>query len=325
MKPELTPLRKLKDMVAFMNLPVYSYLDSDYFAFLKIHEMGLQMPYLTPIFRPDFYSLIIVKEGKGTFVTGDQVFELGSRHVFMQYPDIHFTSGWTELVTVYSINFTREFLTRYFHNGIGGIPLKDELNGLNYCLDEDDFNQFEDICLEIYKESVSSSFYKYEMIANLLYNIVLLIQHHQSKIKTKIYDEKSAMILASFLKNIDENFSMLISGENSVVLRTKEHAKMLNLTETYLSKVVSKNSGKTINQWINARLIDEISYLLKHTDRPIAEIAEMFAFSDLKSLNMFFKKNNKNTPTSIRNDFNNSITDGAHFYRGDLINIRTSW
>jgi len=118
---------------------------------------------------------------------------------------------------------------------------------------------------------------------------------------------------------------MLISGETTTLLRTREHAKLLGLTETNFSKVISKTSGKTINQWINERLIDEINYLLKNTNKPIPEISEMFAFSDPKYFYTFFKKNTNTTPSSVRKDFNASDSDRAHVYRGDIVNIRTTW
>lgn len=325
MKPELTSLKKFKDILAFMNLPVFSYIDSDDFAIIKIHDMGLKMPYLTPIFRPSYYTLTVVQGGKGTFVVGDHIYELGPQHVFMKQPGVYFSSGWTESPVGYSISFTRTFFKQYFPNGIDDIPFKNNTNALNYCLNNTDFSKYEEICTEIYREATSVSSCKYEMISNLLINLLLLIQQHQHKIKLEIQDEKNAAIVASFFKNIDQNFNKLTANESTAVLRIKEHAKLLNLTETYLSKVISKTSGKTMNQWINDRLVDEINYLLKNTNKPIPEIAEMFGFTDLKYFYTFFKKNTKSTPSSVRKDFNASDTDRAHMYRGDVVNIRPTW
>lgn len=325
MKPELTSLKKFRDILAFMNLPVFSYIDSDDFAIIKLHDMGLKMPYLTPIFRPDYYTLTIIQGGKGTFVVGDHIYELGPQHVFMKQPDVYFSSGWTESPVGYSISFTSCFFEKYFPHGIDDIPFKNNINAFNYFLDQKHFSKFEEICEQIYCEAISVSNCKYEMISNLLINILLLIQQHQNTIKLEIQDEKNAAIVTSFLKNIDQNFNMLISGESTAILRTKEHAKLLSLTETYLSKVVSKTSGKTINQWINDRLIDEINYLLKNTDKPIPEILEMFAFSDPKYFYTFFKKNTNTTPSSVRKNFNASDSDRVHVYRGNVVNIRPTW
>ncbi|MBF4485049.1 AraC family transcriptional regulator [Flavobacterium sp. CSZ] len=325
MKPEVTNLRKFRDMIAYMNLPVFSYIDNDDFAIIKIHEMGLKMPYITPTFRPDFYTLIIVSEGKGIFMAGDHVFELGARHVFMKYPDSYISSGWTESPVGYNISFNEEFIAKRFPYGIAEIPVKDITNAFNYRLSDEDYKPFDEICAEMYNEAISSSNTRYEMIANLLIHFLLLVQQHQNKIKLEIQSEKYALILASFCKNVDQNFNMLLSGESATVFRTKEHAKLLNVSETFLSKVISKTSGRTINQWINDRLIDEISYLLKNTNTPIPEIAQRFAFTDLAYFYTFFKRNTKTTPSSLRNDFNASDSDRAHMYRGEVVKIRPNW
>ncbi|KFF02950.1 AraC family transcriptional regulator [Flavobacterium reichenbachii] len=325
MKPELTTLSKFRDILAFMNLPVSSYIDSDDFAIIKIHDMGLQMPYLTPTFRPDYYTLTVIQGGKGTFVVGDHIYELGPQHVFMKQPGVYFSSGWTESPVGYSISFTTDFFKKYFPEGIEEIPLKNNISALNYYLNSNDFKAFEEICAQIYEEATVGLNFKNEMISNLLINILLLIQQHQNKIKLEIQDEKNTAVLTSFFKNIDQNFSMLISGKTSTIFRTKEHAKMLNFSQTYLSKVVTKSSGKTINHWINERLIDEITYLLKNTDKPMTEIAALFGFGDLKYFYTFYKKHTQNTPNLVRNDFNASDSDRVHIYRGESVNIRPSW
>ena len=203
MKPELTSLKKFRDILAFMNLPVFSYIDNDDFAIIKLHDMGLKMPYLTPIYRPDYYTLTIIQGGKGTFVVGDHIYELGPQHVFMKQPDLYFSSGWTESPVGYSISFTRVFFEKYFPDGIGDLPFKSNANALNYYLIKSDFSQFEEICTEIYSEATSVSNCKYEIISNLLINILLLIQQHQNTKIVDIQDEKNAVIVTSFFKNID--------------------------------------------------------------------------------------------------------------------------
>ncbi|MDP5199098.1 AraC family transcriptional regulator [Flavobacterium sp. DG2-3] len=325
MKPELTNLKKLRDMLAFMNLPVYSYNETDDFAILKVHEMGLEMPYLTPTFRPDFYTLMIVLDGAGTLVSGNEVFEVGPGNVFMKRPDIYFSSGWTEMKTVYNISFSREFIADILPFGMEEFLEMDNSNGLNYLFNQEDIKRFEDICLEIYAEAISMTTFKYEMISNLLVNILLLIQQHQNAVELAIQNEKHDVIFTAFCRNLDQNFNGLISGETDVVLRLREHAELLNITENNLSKIISKSSGKTINQWINAKLIDEITYLLKNTDKSMSEIAQLYGFRELKQFYSFFKKHTSKTAISVRNDFNASQNELTHIYKGDVVNIRPSW
>ncbi|TDW47805.1 AraC-like protein [Flavobacterium sp. 270] len=325
MKPELTTLKKLCDMLAFMNLPVYSYNDTDDFAILKIHEMGLKMPYLTPTFRPDFYTIMIVLDGEGTLVSGNEVFEVGPGNVFMKRPDVYFSSGWTKMITVYNISFSRYFIEKNLPLGMDDFLEMDNCNGINYLFSKKDISQFEDLCLEIYNEAVSMTAFRYEMISNLLIHILLLIQQRQDTLQIENQNEKNDVIFSAFCRNMDKNFNMLASGEIDFLFRGREHAGLLNLSENNLAKIISKSSGRTINQWINTKLIDEITYLLKNTDKSMKEIAELYAFAELKQFYNFYKKQTNKTAIAVRNDFNESQNELMHIYRGDSVNIRPSW
>ncbi|MCV2484784.1 helix-turn-helix domain-containing protein [Flavobacterium sp. SH_e] len=325
MKPELTTLKKLRDMLAFMNLPVYSYIDSDDFAILKVHEMGLKMPYITPTFRPDHYTLVIVKEGEGTFVSGNEVFKVSSGHVFMKRPDIYVSSGWTEMKSVYNISFRKDFISHCLPLGVDEILEMDQSNGINYLLNEEEINRMEELCLELYEHAISLTPIKDEIMSNILIYILLLIQKHQNEINAEVLNEKNAAIVAAFRSNMDKNFTLLISGECSSVFRIKEHAELLNISESNLSKIISKSSGKTVNQWINEKLIDEITYLLKNTDKSMAEIAEVYAFNELKQFYSFFKKHAHKSAIVVRNDFNASHSEHNHIYKGNVVPIRPNW
>ncbi|WET04098.1 helix-turn-helix domain-containing protein [Flavobacterium sp. YJ01] len=325
MKPELTTLKKLRDMLTFMNLPVYSYIDSDDFAILKVHEMGLKMPYITPTFRPDHYTLVVVKEGEGTFVSGNEVFKVSSGHVFIKRPDIYVSSGWTEMKIVYNICFRKDFIAYCLPLGVEELLEMDHSNGINYLLNDKAISRMEELCLELYDYATSMEPIKDEIISNILIYILLLIQKHQNEINTEVLNEKNAAIVTAFRSNMDKNFTMLISGECSSVFRIKEHAELLNISESNLSKIISKSSGKTVNQWINEKLIDEITYLLKNTEKSMNEIAEVYAFREVKQFYSFFKKHTHKSAIMVRNDFN--ATHGEHnlIYKGDVVPIRPNW
>ncbi|MEN2398682.1 helix-turn-helix domain-containing protein [Flavobacterium sp. MC2016-06] len=325
MKPELSPLKKFKEILAFMNLPVFTYIDSDDFAIIRLQDLGLEMPYLTPTFRPDYYTFTTVRQGIANFVIGDEVFKLQPNNIHVTKPDIYFSSGWIESPVGYHICFNRNFFAKYLSAALDDFPITEDRNGLLYCFNQTDLNRYEEICESIYNEAVSNSKYKYEMISNLITNLLLLLQEDRSKVVMENQDEKHTFIIKTFHRNIDENFNLLLTGETSSVFRTKEHAEMLNLNETYLSKLISKTTGKTINQWINTKLIEEITYLLKNTDKPMSEIALMLGFNDMKYFYSFFKRHAKNSAASVRNNFNESDSDRTHVYRGDVVNIRPTW
>ncbi len=288
MKPVLTNLSKITECLAFMNLPISTY-NSENFSFIELHEIGIKLPLQSPTFRPDFYNLFIIIDGCGTYYIGNKEIEITSNKIIISRPESFTSSYWTKIQKVYMISFRKSFLLQYFPAGIDTIL---ELGGENVfsCdLTEKRMKYFEQTCLEIYDLSISTMEYKEELIANLILNLLFLTQLHQKKdLKMKMESEKNTTIVSAFRQNMENNFSQLIRGKDTLLMRTKEHSKLLNINENYLSKVISNCTGKTINEWINEKLIDEIKYLLKHSDKSMKEIAALFAFNDLNYFCSYF-------------------------------------
>jgi len=320
MKPVFTTLSKFADCISFMNLPYMGYLENEDFAFVKVHKMGLKLPFQSPTFRPEFYSFTIVTHGTGNYVLGNESFDLHPNHVIICRPNSFFSSSWTKMEKVYSISFNKRFLLRHMPEGIDSIFELNGKNGYSCCLTQENMDYFEQTCLEMYDICISDFSYKDELLANLILNLLLLLQLEQnSQIKLKSYTEKNSNIVNTFRENMDKNFSDLISGQSTSLMRTKEHAKLLNLNENYLSKVISNCTGKTINECINDKLIDEIKYLLKYSDKSMKEIAALFAFSDLNYFYSYFKTHSLHAPGALRKDFNSYIDQTTVYNHHPLI------
>lgn len=319
MKPVLTHLSKITECLAFMNLPVSTY-NSENFSFLELHEIGIKLPLQSPTFRPDFYNLFIIIDGRGTYYIGNKEIEITSNKIIISRPE-SFTSGyWTKIQKVYTISFRKSFLLQYFPAGIDSTLDLGGENVFSCDLTEERMKYFEQTCDEIYNISISTMEYKDELIANLILNLLFLTQIHQIKdLNIKLESEKNTTIVSAFRQNMENNFSQLIRGEDNLLMRTKEHSKLLNINENYLSKVISNCTGKTINEWINEKLIDEIKYLLKHSDKSMKEIAALFAFNDLNYFCSYFKTQTLNAPSTLRKDFNNGEKNQTVVYNPQFI------
>jgi AraC family transcriptional activator of pobA len=305
MIPQLTTLSNFKDCIAYMDLPVYKYLDNDDFGILKVHEMGISLPFQSPTFRPLFYTFSIVTQGIGTYIIGNETFELRPNHIIITRPDAFFASSWTQIDKVYNITFNKNFLSEYLPEGIDEIFELGAKNGYSCSLSQETMDYFEKTCIEIYNTAISSLSCKDEFMANLIINLLFFLQLEKNDTeKLKIQSEKYSPIVTAFRQNMENNFNNLVSGKNVTLMRTKEHANLLNINENYLSKVVSSCTKKTVNEWINQKLIDEIKYLLKHSDKSMKEIAKMFGFKNLNYFYSYFKTHTQNAPGSIRKEYN---------------------
>lgn len=88
----------------------------------------------------------------------------------------------------------------------------------------------------------------------------------------------------------------------------KEHellfyATSLNVSRTYLSRMIRQVSGKTVNDYIKEVLYRDARRLLIFTDLTVKEIAEQLGFSDQSSFGKFFKKESGTSPANFRDGY----------------------
>ena len=79
------------------------------------------------------------------------------------------------------------------------------------------------------------------------------------------------------------------------------YAKELCITPEYLSRIMKKTTGKTVNKWIAHALIAEAKILLRNPEVTIQQIADILNFSDQSSFGKFFKRHRGITPLEYRN------------------------
>ena len=78
------------------------------------------------------------------------------------------------------------------------------------------------------------------------------------------------------------------------------YADALNVTPTYLSRVVRQISGRTVVEYINRLLLMEAIWLLESTSLSIDEIAERINYADSTTFGRFFFRMKGVTPREYR-------------------------
>jgi AraC-like DNA-binding protein len=78
------------------------------------------------------------------------------------------------------------------------------------------------------------------------------------------------------------------------------YADRLNITTTYLSRIVRKMSGRTVMSFLEYAIMNEAIRLLKNTDRSITDIAFDLSFSDQSSFTKFFTRLKGVSPLQFR-------------------------
>lgn len=81
------------------------------------------------------------------------------------------------------------------------------------------------------------------------------------------------------------------------------YSSQLHITNTHLSRVVKRTTGKTVMDHINRMITMNACWMLSSSDKSINHIADELNFSDQASFSKFFKRQKGFTPSEYRNKF----------------------
>ena len=79
------------------------------------------------------------------------------------------------------------------------------------------------------------------------------------------------------------------------------YAKSLCLSAGHLSRIVKKQSGKTVGEWIKEYIILEAKALLKSSTDAVYQISDALNFPNTSFFCRYFKEKTGMTPIQYRN------------------------
>jgi AraC-like DNA-binding protein len=159
-----------------------------------------------------------------------------------------------------------------------------------------------DIFDRIEKELYSEYKYKYDVIRNLISELL----HFGLRLQPPIEQEKPAptasqRISALFVELLERQFPIDDQHPSIQLRAASEYADQLNVHVNHLNRAVKEALQKTTTQVIAERLIQEAKILLRHSKWGVAEIAYALGFAEPTHFNNFFKKHTAVSPTAFRN------------------------
>gem|GEM_PF-1603924 len=111
---------------------------------------------------------------------------------------------------------------------------------------------------------------------------------------------RQAEITTSFMKLMEEHLSELQQLKAEKRFSVKDFAKMLYIQARHLTNTITLTTGKSPCEWMESRIIEEASRMLKETKMPVADIGNRFGFSDPSNFTKFFKGMVGITPLNFR-------------------------
>ncbi len=147
---------------------------------------------------------------------------------------------------------------------------------------------------QIQKTIQQPHLYKKEMLTFLVH----LLQMTTSEM---LYDNYAEPHDLQHKENIFKIFMHLAAHNYRTHRQISYYADRMNITPTYLSRIVRQVSGNTAYGYLSGFLYNEACRLLTTTDQTLGEIALQLNFNDQSAFTNFFKQKSGTTPSQYRN------------------------
>jgi AraC-like DNA-binding protein len=261
-------------------------------------------PIQSPSFRTNYFAFLLIEDAYGSYKIDNLQFDLQPKSFYFTLPGHLKSFNLLKDSDGYMITFSEKFL-RQFHAG-------DLYKEFPFLLAETVpvmyppkaiFNDLKNLYRSIYQEYVGESSYKYAIIGNLLFALLLKVKELLKKYQHQVsLENRSGEIVRLFRQLLDNRFRKIAAGADTI-LNVKDIANEMNLSQDHLSKTIKGETGKPVSGWIDERLITEAQSLLVQTDLPVNDIAYRLTFSDPTNFTKYFKKFTNYTPKAYREKF----------------------
>lgn len=264
-------------------------------------------PIQTPSFRTNYFTFLLIDEADGSYKIDNLQFDLKPKSFYLTLPGHLKSFNLRKDSHGYMITFSEKFLRQYHAADLyKEFPfLLAEPVPVMYPPD-DVFDDLKVLYESIYREYNGSSDYKYPIIVNLLFALLLKVKELLKKyVHVVSLENRSGEIVRLFMQSLDRRFRAIAAGSESL-LSVGHIANELNLSQDHLSKTIKSETGKSASTWVDERLVAEAQSLLVQTDLPITDIAYRLTFKEPTNFTKYFKKFTGLTPKTYRDKFNSN-------------------
>jgi len=160
--------------------------------------------------------------------------------------------------------------------------------------------ELEYIFRKMYKEINSDYAYKYDLLRNLVLELIHYGQKLQPMPALRSTQNASDRIASLFIELLERQFPIESPQQRLGLRSAKDYADRLAVHVNHLNKVLKENTSHTTTEILSNRITQEAKILLKQTDWNISEIAYTLGFDDLAHFSNFFKKQTSFAPLAFR-------------------------
>ncbi|MBE7174987.1 MAG: helix-turn-helix transcriptional regulator [Mucilaginibacter polytrichastri] len=251
-----------------------------------------------PYSRKDFYKISLMI-GHNRIHYADKIVETKERALLFANPLIPY--DWepvSEEQSGFFCIFTEAFFNQFGH--IRDYPVFKPGGTPIFTLNEEQADSLLQVYHKMMGEISSDYVYKYDVLRNLVLDLVHQAQRIQPTLSMYTTQNASARIASLFTELLERQFPIESPVQQVKLRSANEFAGQLAVHVNHLNRALKDITGKTTSRHIAERIAQEARALLKHTNWSISEIGYSLGFEEPAHFINFFKKNTQLTPKIFR-------------------------
>jgi len=253
-----------------------------------------------PYSRKDYFKISLLS-GHKRLSYADKVIDVAGHALLFANPLIPYK--WEPLAgeqSGYFCIFTEAFFNHY--GNIKEYPLFQPGNIPVFPLSVIQKDSIQQIYLKMLEEIASDYKYKYDVLRNLVFDLIHIAMKMQPATASSYSAVNAATRISSlFMELLERQFPIETPAQQMSLRSPSEFAAQLSVHINHLNRALKETTGKTTSQIIGERVGQEAQALLRHTQWNIGEIAWSLGFEELSPFINFFKKKFNQSPRSFRN------------------------
>jgi AraC family transcriptional activator of pobA len=257
-----------------------------------------------PYRRRDFYKIMLVK-GSSQVHFADQVVDIKKQALSFSNPLIPYK--WEHLDNIREGIYC--IFNQYFFHQFGQLSHYEvfQPSGTHiFELTNEQVDQVSDIFEKISKEFNADYKYKYDLIRNLIFELLHLgLKMHPTKNLETHPHTASHRISTLFMELLERQFPIDDLHPTVQLRSASDFANQLNVHVNHLNRAIKETTDKTTTQLISERILQESKILLCHSSWNVSEVAYALGFAEVTHFNNFFKKHLQTSPLKFRKDLHN--------------------
>lgn len=293
---------KIYNTIAEFFKSIHLEIDQDFdFTIHSLHRLHGEPPVSSPFFRTNYHVMVLFETGKGHYTIDEHWFLLKPFSFYFTNPGHLKSFIIEEEQTGYMLTFSSSFLNEYHPATMEvDFPFLFEETAPVMYLTESAFFRLKEICDIMIKEYQGNSPFKKKIIASQLITLLFQTRELLLTFKYKVQPvNRPAEIAKLFRAALTANFLNFLRNKE-LLWNIQDYADNLHVHPNYLSNIIKSETGKTVKQWINEKIISEAKSMLRNTSMTISEVANALSFEDVSNFNRFFKSNTGQLPTHYR-------------------------